>query len=82
MNLLYQGVQTAIPEPASGMLFVSVWVVPSTYIEEGRFVSVHEAGELQQVPACAGSDAQLLAELTLSEGSYEITHIAEGASLE
>ena len=83
MQLIYQG--QAVDLPAStpeGIRFVSVWAVPAIYIEGGFFISNTGSGEIEEVPACAGSDAQRLIKITLSEGEYSIEMQADGVVLE
>lgn len=50
-----------LPKPAT----VTVWQVPTEYVESGYFVAVRTPSEPETIPACAATDAILLGSLEL-----------------
>ena len=83
MQLIYNGSAVPLPDAdPDAMQMVSVWAVPVDYMPSGFFIDARSPRELQQVPACAGSDALLLAELTLSSEGADVQYLAEGVTVE
>lgn len=59
---------TKLLPPVTRNAKVKVWSVPTDYREDGVFLSVTEAGEDEEVPACNHIDTIYLGELTLEAG--------------
>lgn len=82
MNLVYEKRRVALPDAADRISFVRVWDVPEGYREGGFFVSAHGPGEYPQAPACAGGDAKLVADLSISGDEVDVGFLAKGAKIE
>ena len=59
---------------------LALYAVPTEYSEDGLFLAVWYAGELEPCPACASADARPLLRLAVQDGQLREDFKAEGVS--
>lgn len=77
MKLIFNYDGNACETTVTGPMSVTFYAVPASYSDDGLYLATWASGEYEPVPACAASEARLLARLAVERSERGELYVRE-----